>query len=84
MSSKDFLMIERLGKGAFGSVDKVKRIQDGQYYAMKKVKTANLKEKDKANALNEIRLLASIDHPNVVKYREAFFDEETRTLCTVM
>ena len=71
-----FLMVERLGKGAFGSLDKVKRIQAGQYYAMK---TANLKEEDKANALNEIRLFAPIDHPNVVKYREAFLDHSDGT-----
>lgn len=44
----------------------------------------DLKEKDKKNALNEIRILASIDHPNVIKYKEAFFDEDSRILCTVM
>lgn len=44
----------------------------------------NLKEKDKKNALNEIRILASIDHPNVIKYKEAFFQENNNDLCTVM
>ena len=33
------------------------------------------KEKDKRNALNEVRILASIDHPRIVQYKEAFFDE---------
>ena len=40
--------------------------------------------KDKKNALNEIRILASIKHQNVIVYKEAFFDEEEGTLCIVM
>lgn len=43
-----------------------------------------LSEKEKANALNEVRILASVDHPNVVAYKEAFFDEESNSLCIVM
>ena len=50
-------------------------------YAMKKVinfltqvKINDMKERDKNNALNEIRLLASLDHENIVAYKEAFYD----------
>ena len=32
--------------------------------------------KDKENAINEVRILASIEHPNVVQYKEAFIDTE--------
>jgi len=35
----------------------------------------NLSDKEKENALNEIRILASIQHPNIVQYKEAFFDD---------
>jgi NIMA (never in mitosis gene a)-related kinase len=34
--------------------------------------------------LNEVRILASIDHPNIISYKEAFFEEATQTLCIVM
>lgn len=34
-----------------------------------------LNEKEKVNALNEIRLLASVKHPNIVLYKESFIDE---------
>lgn len=44
----------------------------------------DLKEKDKKNALNEVRILASVNHPNVIKYKEAFFEEGNNYLCTVM
>ena len=45
---------------------------------------SNLKEKEKLNALNEIRILASINHPHIVAYKDAFFDEMTSTLCIIM
>ena len=51
---------------------------------MKQVKFGALTTKDKKNALNEIRILASIKHQNVIVYKEAFFDEEEGTLCIVM
>ena len=31
-----------------------------------------------------MRILASIEHPNIVGYKEAFFEESTQTLCIVM
>lgn len=36
---------------------------------MKKVRIGQLKEKEKENSLNEIRILASINHPNIVAYK---------------
>ena len=52
-----------------------KRITDNEIYAMKKVKLGNLSRKEKENALNEIRILASVNHKNVIAYKEAFFDQ---------
>jgi NIMA (never in mitosis gene a)-related kinase 1/4/5 len=49
-----------------------------------KVKLGKLNEKEKENALNEVRILASLEHPNIVGYKEAFFEESTQTLCIVM
>jgi NIMA (never in mitosis gene a)-related kinase len=43
-----------------------------------------LSEREKENALNEVRILASVQHCNVIGYKEAFFEEETSTLCIVM
>lgn len=63
---------------------KVKKLSNNQEYAIKKVKLGSLKEKEKENALNEIRILASINHPNVIGYKDAFFDESSNSLCIVM
>ena len=39
--------------------------------------------KERENALNEVRILASIQHPNVVGYKQAFLEDE-KYLCIVM
>jgi len=84
MSLHDFQILKKLGEGAYSLVWKVRRISDGQIYALKKVRMTQLNEKEKRNALNEVRLLASINSPNIISYKEAFFDESSRCLCIVM
>ena len=80
MSLNDFLIEKKLGDGAFSTVYAVKRISDGERYALKKVKMGKLSDKEKENALNEVRILASINHQNVIAYKEAFIDEGSSCL----
>jgi len=58
----------------------VRRNADNLIYALKKVKIANLSDREKDNALNEVRILASIEHPCVAEYKQAFFDEDSTSL----
>ncbi|OLP87108.1 putative serine/threonine-protein kinase nek2 [Symbiodinium microadriaticum] len=51
--------------------------------AFRQVILAALASAEKQNALNEVRLLASVCHENVVAYKEAFWDDKTRCLCIV-
>jgi NIMA (never in mitosis gene a)-related kinase len=69
MSLKDFEVVSKLGDGAYSTVFKVRRIEDGNVYALKRVKMGGLSAKEKDNALNEIRILASVKHPNVIGYK---------------
>lgn len=39
-----------------------------------------LSEKEKENALNEVRILASIKHASICSYHEAFIDEPSQSL----
>lgn len=75
MSLSHFEILEQLGSGAYSIVYKVRRKADNSIYALKKVRILKLKEKEKENALNEIRILASVNHPNIISYKEAFFDD---------
>lgn len=69
-----------IGDGAYSNVFRVKRYEDNQMYALKKVKLDHLSEKERENAINEVRILASIKHPNVIQYKEAFLDENSKSL----
>jgi NIMA (never in mitosis gene a)-related kinase len=51
---------------------------------MKSVKISLLGTKERENALNEIRILYSLAHPNIIGYKEAFYDENSKTLNIVM
>ena len=57
---------------------------DGKEYALKMVLLKNLSDKEKENAINEVRILASIKHPNIISYKEAFADKASDSLCIVM
>ena len=84
MSLNDFEIGKELGKGAFGSVYIVKRKQDNKIYAMKQVKIVGLSKKERNNAFNEVRILASLSHKNIIGYKEAFYDKLSETLNIVM
>ena len=78
------IMLLPVGEGAYSEVYKVKRISDGNVYALKKVKMGKLSTKEKENALNEVRILASVNHETIIGYKEAFFEDATCCLCLVM
>ena len=59
-------MIKKLGEGAYSTVHKVERKSDRKEYALKRVKMQNLNETEKNNALNEVRLLASLRSPFII------------------
>ena len=44
----------------------------------------NLNDREKENALNEVRMLASIQNPYIASYKQAFFDEPSNSLCIIM
>ena len=79
-----FKIISKIGEGAYSTVYTVKRLEDDKVYALKKVKIQKLSPKEKNNALNEVRILASVNSPYIISYKESFIDEEDQTLCIVM
>lgn len=82
-SLADFKQLALLGEGAYSAVYKVLRLADHEIYALKKVKLPSLSDKEKQNALNEVRLLASVTNDYIIAYKEAFFDDKTKCLCIV-
>ena len=83
-SIRDFTKEKVLGKGSFGSVYLVRRKRDNKIYALKSVYMEKLNKKEQENSVNEVRILASVNHPNVIGYKEAFWDDSGSTLNIVM
>ena len=83
-SISDFKIEKILGKGSFGNVYLVTRKKDKKIYALKTVILEKLNKKEQDNSVNEVRILASINHPNVIGYKEAFWDDKTNSLNIVM
>lgn len=84
MSLSQFQVLSDLGVGSYSTVFKVRRILDNEIYAMKKVSLEKLSEKEKKFTLSEIRILASINHPNIISFKEAFFEESENCLCLIL
>lgn len=73
-----------LGKGSYGSVYRVKRLSDGLVYAVKELDVSKMSQVEKMDAVNEIRLLASIKHPNVVSKSKCYnlnFKSNSPSIC---
>lgn len=63
---------EKLGEGSFGTVYKV--IQRKTNY-LRVVKAIKKKYVDKSEFLNEIELLKTVDHPNIIKLFDCYYDK---------
>lgn len=78
----NFKVLKFLGKGSYGSVFQVQRLSDMQTYALKEMDVRSMSQAEREDSANEIRLLASVRHPNVIAYNEAFLDGNR--LCIIM
>jgi len=82
--SQKFEILEELGTGSFSKVYKVRRLTTRKIYALKRITLSKLKPKEIQNSLNEIRILASISHPQIISYKESFIDSNSKDLCIIM
>ncbi|KAE9553376.1 hypothetical protein FO519_003439 [Halicephalobus sp. NKZ332] len=73
-----FELLKVLGQGSFGKVFLVRKIKGrdaGKLYAMKVLKKATLKVRDRIRTKMERNILAQISHPFIVKLHYAFQTE---------
>uniref|UniRef100_A0AAY4EL89 Ribosomal protein S6 kinase n=1 Tax=Denticeps clupeoides TaxID=299321 RepID=A0AAY4EL89_9TELE len=73
-----FELLKVLGQGSYGKVflvRKIKGIDTGQLYAMKVLKKATLKVRDRVRSKMERDILAEVNHPFIVKLHYAFQTE---------
>lgn len=73
----NFIIKELIGKGSFGTVYKVQHFLDEQFYALKKIDlTCNTRE-EMEYCFNETRILAKLEHENIVRYYTSFLEDES-------
>ena len=74
--------IRILGTGSFGSAwmvySKIERI----YYVVKEISIQSMKVKDKNAAINEVKILGTLKHKNIIRYKDALVYE--KNLCILM
>lgn len=72
----EFRELGPLGKGGFGTVYKCENVLDGRQYAIKKVRISSGEEFSQRlqRVLREIKSLAKLDHPNIVRYYTAWLE----------
>lgn len=100
--TSEFKEILPLGRGSFGTVFRCRNVLDGCEYAIKKIKivsplstggngTKHLSRK-LHRVLREVKCLALLDHPNIVRYYTAWLeiddgvqceDDETNTMSSI-
>lgn len=66
-----------IGRGQYGKAHLVRAEIDDQYYIAKTIDLTCLSSKEQETAYQEVALLRSLDHPNIVSYRDNFFMGDT-------
>ncbi|XP_040528671.1 serine/threonine-protein kinase Nek9 isoform X2 [Gallus gallus] len=72
-----YIPIRILGRGAFGEATLYRRTEDDSLVVWKEVDLTRLSEKERRDALNEIVILALLQHENIIAYYNHFMDNTT-------
>ena len=82
--TQTYEVIKKIGEGAYGKIYKVKNKQSGDIRAMKQIMKSKIPDIKKFQ--NEIKILAMVDHPNIVRLFEVIEDDKYfnlfQELCT--
>lgn len=63
---------ESVGKGAFGKVYKALNTETGDFCAIKQIEKSIISEKQLPSIIQEIKLLQTLQHVNIVKFIESY------------
>ena len=79
----NYTILKKLGEGAYSSVHLVKNKFSGEKRAMKTIKiNAKISLKEEQEIINEIYILKSLDHPNILKIFEFYQKNKEYNLIT--
>ncbi|KAL4490020.1 hypothetical protein ABPG73_021064 [Tetrahymena malaccensis] len=73
---QQYKVLNTLGQGASGSVELVQK-NDGKLYALKTISMKYMNETEKRSAQSEVTLLKVLDAPTIIRYYEAFVQNDS-------
>lgn len=70
-----FEKIRTVGKGAYGAAVLYKKKDDESLVILKEINMHDLNASERQLALNEVNVLAVLDHPNIIRYYDSFEED---------
>ncbi len=75
-SLDDYAVEEKIGSGKFSTVFIARHLKTGKSVALKKIQLFDMMDATaRRNCLNEVNTLKCLDHENIIKYLEAFMQD---------
>ena len=73
---ENYEFLGNIGQGMSGKVYKAKHKKENRFYAIKKLNFNEINEKERIAIQDEVNLLKQLKHPNIVTYKDSFFDKD--------
>ncbi len=78
-----YIFLRNIASGSFGETFLVQDKNSSSHFVIKRANIRNIEKSKRIRSFNEIKILKLLNHPNIIKYRESFIDQN-KYLCIVM
>ena len=73
---ENYEFLGNIGQGMSGKVYKARHKKENRFYAIKKLNFNEINEIERIAIQDEVNLLKELKHPNIVTYKDSFFDSD--------